>query len=292
VPIARSSTGRRWCHSSTRVGWTSSPPGSAITSTTHSGGFFSINFGCADENVAHQFGIARFVVPRRNHAPVIAASWTPQILPTAVVVAVSPASYLAALTLLTTERPLTNAWAFAAGWFTAVVGIFVVTYAFTSPAPPQTASSANSIVSAVLGIAAIVAAVVIWRKQSASSGEAKQPKWLARMENIKPVAAYGLGFFLPTYGLIPPAAVHLKDLHLSSATAVIAAITFGLVATSGVIIPNVAYSASHSLRARLRRLRDVAVANQMKIAAALLGVIGLSLLASAITTALSLHKMS
>ena len=223
---------------------------------------------------------------------IASSGWAAEILPTALLVAASPASYLAALTLLTTERPLANSWAFAAGWFTAVLGIFLITYAFTSPAPPKAASSANSAVSAVLGIAAIVAAIIIWRKQRASTGEAKQPKWLARMEQIKPIAAFGLGFFLPTYGLIPPAAVHLKDMHVSGSTAAVAAVTFALVATAGVIIPNVLYSASHAIRVRLRGLRDIAVANQMKIAAVLLGVIGLSLLGSAITTALSLHKMS
>jgi len=224
---------------------------------------------------------------------VIAASgWAAQILPTALIVAASPASYLAALTLLTTGRPLANGWAFAAGWFTAVIGIFVVTYAVTSPAPPKAASSTNSAVSAAIGVAAIVAAIIIWRRQNAAGRQPAEPKWLARMEQIRPLASFALGFFLPTYGLIPPAAIHLKDLHPSTATAAVAAITFGLVATLGVIIPLVLYIASDRIRDRLRGLKETAVANQMRIAAVLLGVIGLSLLVSAITTALSLNRMS
>jgi Co/Zn/Cd efflux system component len=224
---------------------------------------------------------------------VIATSgWPAEILPTALLIAASPASYLAALTLLTTERPLANAWAFASGWFIAVFGIFIVTYAITSPSPPKAASGTNSTVSAILGLAAIVASVVIWRKQRAAHGATSQPKWLARMERIRPVASFALGFFLPTYGLIPPAAIHLKDMHVSGTTAWVASITFGLVATLGVILPVVLYSASTSLRDRLRGLRDTAVANQLRIAAVLLAVLGLSLLASAITTILSLHKIS
>ena len=223
--------------------------------------------------------------------PVIATSgWPAQILPTALLIAASPASYLAALTLLTTGRPLANAWAFAAGWFAAVFGIFVVTYAVTSPSPPKAASGTNSAASAILGLAAIVASVVIWRKQRAARGETKEPKWLARMDRIRPFASFALGLFLPTYGLVPPAAIHLKDMHVSSTTAWVASITFALVATLGVIVPAVLYTASTSIRDRLRGLRDTAVANQMKIAAVLLGVIGLSLLASAITTVLSLSR--
>ena len=220
------------------------------------------------------------------------SGWPAEILPTALLIAASPASYLAALTLLTTARPLANAWAFAAGWFIAVFGIFIVTYAITSPAPPQAASGTNSAISALLGLAAIVAAVVIWRKQQAAHGETTQPKWLARMERIRPVASFALGLFLPTYGLIPPAAIHLKDMHVSGTTAWVASIAFGLVATLGVILPVVLYSVSTALRDRLRGLRDTAVANQLRIAAVLLAVIGLSLLASAITTVLSLHKIS
>jgi len=224
---------------------------------------------------------------------VIATSgWPAEILPTALVIAASPASYLAALTLLTTARPLANAWAFAVGWFVAVFGIFIVTYAITSPSPPKAASGTNSAVSGILGLAAIVAAVVIWRKQQAAHGETTQPKWLARMERIRPVASFALGLFLPTYGLIPPAAIHLKDMHVSGTTAWVASIAFGLVATLGVILPVVLYSVSTALRDRLRGLRDTAVANQLRIAAVLLAVIGLSLLASAITTVLSLHKIS
>jgi len=224
---------------------------------------------------------------------VIATSgWPAQILPTALLIAASPASYLAALTLLTTGRPLANAWAFAAGWFAAVLGIFVFTYAITSPAPPKAASATNSAASAVLGLVAIVAAAVIWRKQRAAHGETTQPKWLARMERIGPVASFALGLFLPTYGLVPPAAIHLKDMHVSSTTAWVASITFGLVATLGVVVPVVLYGASTSVRLRLRGLRDTAVANQLKIAAVLLAVVGLSLLISAVTTVLSLHKIS
>jgi hypothetical protein len=224
---------------------------------------------------------------------VIATSgWAGQILPTALLIAASPASYLAALTLLTTGRPLANAWAFAIGWFAAVFGIFVATYAFTSPAPPQAASGTNSAVSAVLGVAAIVGAILVWRKQRAAQGETKQPKWLARMEQIRPAASFALGLFLPTYGLVPPAAIHLKDMHVSGATAWVAAITFALVATLGVIVPAVLYTASTSIRDRLRGLRDTAVANQLKIAAVLLAVVGISLVVSAITTVLSLHKIS
>jgi len=218
--------------------------------------------------------------------------WASQILPTALVIAASPASYLAVLTLLTTERPLVNAWAFSAGWFTAVLGIFVLTYAFTSPAPPQTASSANALLSGVVGVLALIGAVIVWRRQRASTGEPKQPKWLTRMERIKPIAAFGLGFLLPTYGLIPSPAIHLNHMDLSTTTVVVATLTFALVATIGAILPAVLYGASQAMRERMHGLRDRAVANQMKIVAALLVAVGLTLLVSAVTTALSLGSMS
>jgi hypothetical protein len=213
-----------------------------------------------------------------------ASGWAATVLPSALVIAASPVGYLGALTLLTTERPLANAWAFAAGWFGVTIALFTFTYSVTSPDAPKVASNSGSGWHIALGVAAIVGAIFIWRKEARATRDddeaPKQPAWAARMEHVGPLASFGLGLLLPTYALIPPAALRLKDLHVTSSTAVIAAVAFGIVATLGALIPTVLYATRRTVRDRLRAVRDLAMANQMKIGAALLGLIGISLLST------------
>lgn len=206
-----------------------------------------------------------------------------ELIPLALVVALSPVSIIPAILLvLHTEHPRPTGLAFMAGW---LVGIAVFTAVFVQVphvvdgldrGSPSWAPWARI----GIGVLSIVLAVARWLTRHRAS---RSPAVLNRLGRIKPVGAAFVGF-----GLV---AANPKVLVMNAAAGLIIGTSglgvgvwlpiafYTLMAGSTVIIPILAYMiAGDRVDHQLERLRDWMQREHAVLTAAVLAVVGLLLL--------------
>jgi threonine/homoserine/homoserine lactone efflux protein len=207
-----------------------------------------------------------------------------ELIPLALVVALSPLSIIPAVLVLHTPRPRPTGLAFLAGW---LIGLAALTAIFLEVSsllgglgdkPPGWASWLRIVVGAVL----IVFGVYRWltRKKSAHT-----PGWIQRLSKLTPVraaaAAVALTVVNPKVLFICAAAgLAIGTAGLDTATNVWIAIAWYVaVAGSTVAIPILAYAVSGDrLDESLTRLKDWMERQHAALVAAILIVIGLLVL--------------
>ncbi|KUI28653.1 hypothetical protein AU195_00110 [Mycobacterium sp. IS-1496] len=204
-----------------------------------------------------------------------------ELIPLALVIALSPLSIIPAVLMLQTPRPRPTGLAFMAGW---LVGLAALTAIFVAVSgaiggfekPPSWASWLRI----VIGAALIVFGLIRFARRHASS---HQPKWLRSMTTLTPGKAAGAAAVLTV--------VNPKVLFLSVAAGLaigsaglgdavwLAVIYFAVVAGSTVALPILAYAVSGGrLDGPLARLKDWMERNHATLMAAILVVIGLLVL--------------
>lgn len=224
--------------------------------------------------VSHQ---ADCVTPRGNRV-------LTELIPLALVVALSPLSIIPAVLVLHTPRPRPTGLAFLAGW---LIGLAALTAIFLEVSsllgglgdkPPGWASWLRIVVGAAL----IVFGVYRWltRKKSAHT-----PGWIQRLSTLTPIraaaAAVALTVVNPKVLFICAAAgLAIGTAGLDTATNVwIAVAWYVAVAGSTVAIPILAYAVSGDrLDEPLARLKDWMERQHAALVAAILIVIGLLVL--------------
>lgn len=204
-----------------------------------------------------------------------------ELIPLALVIALSPLSIIPAVLMLQTPRPRPTALAFMAGW---LVGLGALTAIFVAVSgalggfdkPPGWASWLRI----VIGTALVVFGVVRFARRESSP---HQPKWLRNLTMLSPgksaATAAALTVANPKVLFICVAA----GLAIGSAGlggAVWAAVVyFAVIAGSTVAAPVLAYAVSGDrLDAALTRLRDWMERNHATLMAVILVVIGLLVL--------------
>jgi hypothetical protein len=116
----------------------------------------------------------------------------------------------------------------------AVAVVTVLVY----PAVPQTstASKTQSAVEVAVGLA--LATWLAWRwRHPKQVGTSSEPAWMARLDGMPPVLAFGLGAFLPTYAVVVAAVSELLSSGLSQAALFLVALGWVLLASVGVASP-------------------------------------------------------
>jgi sulfite exporter TauE/SafE len=207
-----------------------------------------------------------------------------ELIPLALVVALSPLSIIPAVLVLHTPRPRPTGLAFLAGW---LIGLAALTAIFLEVSsllgglgdkPPGWASWLRIVVGAAL----IVFGVYRWltRKKSAHT-----PGWIQRLSTLTPIraaaAAVALTVVNPKVLFICAAAgLAIGTAGLDTATNVwIAVAWYVAVAGSTVAIPILAYAVSGDrLDESLTRLKDWMERQHAALVAAILIVIGLLVL--------------
>ena len=207
-----------------------------------------------------------------------------ELIPLALVVALSPLSIIPAVLVLHTPRPRPTGLAFLAGWLfglAAMTAVFVEVSSLLGglgDKPPGWASWLRIIVGAAL----ILFGVYQWltRKKSAHT-----PKWMQSLSKLTPVragaAAAALTVVNPKVLFICAAAgLAIGTAGLDQATDVWLALAWYVaVASSTVAIPILAYAVSGDrLDAPLTRLKDWMERQHAALVAAILMVIGLLVL--------------
>ncbi len=205
-----------------------------------------------------------------------------ELIPLALVVALSPLSVIPAVLVLHTPRPRPTGLAFLAGW---LVGLFALTAIFVEVADllggldkaPRWAAWLRIVVGAAL----IVFGVFRWLTRHRS---AHTPGWMRSLTSVTParaaVTAAALVVVNPKVLFICAAAgLAVGTAGLGATGAWLAGILFVAVAASSVAIPVLAYMmfADH-LERPLARLRDWLERHNAALVAVILVVIGLMVL--------------
>lgn len=166
-----------------------------------------------------------------------------EVLPFAIGIAISPIPIIAVILILFSERARVNGPAFLLGWVVGIAAVGAVVYFVADAANASSDATASDSVSwgkVVLGILLLGLARRNWANRPAPGQAEAMPKWMATVESISPVKAFGLAIVLSAVNpknlvLILGAAAGLGQLGLSTGDAVVALAVFTLVASSSIV---------------------------------------------------------
>jgi threonine/homoserine/homoserine lactone efflux protein len=204
-----------------------------------------------------------------------------ELVPLALVIALSPLSIIPAVLMLQTPRPLPTGLAFMAGW---LLGLGALTAIFVAVSgalggfekPPSWASWLRIVVGAAL----IVFGVIRFARRHSS---AHQPKWLRNMTTLTPPKAAATAAVLTVANpkvlfICVAAGLAIGSAGLGSAVWA-AVVYFAAIAGASVAVPILAYAVSGGrLDHALARLKDWMERNHATLMAVILVVIGLLVL--------------
>lgn len=205
-----------------------------------------------------------------------------ELIPLALVVAISPLSIIPAVLVLHTPRPKPTGLAYLAGWIfglAALTAIFVEVSSLLGgldKAPPWAAW-----LRIVIGIALLVFGVFRWltRKRSAHS-----PAWMDKITGATPGRAAVIAAVLVVVNpkvlfICAAAGLAIGSAGLGTAGAWISELFYVLVAASSVAIPVLAYVVvGERLDGPLSRLKDWMERHNAALVAAILIIIGVLVL--------------
>ena len=213
-------------------------------------------------------------------------------LPLAVGVALSPVPIIAVVLMLTTRRARVNGPLFVVGW---LAGLAVVGAIVLSVAGPAGASSSGSPaawvswVKVVLGLLLLLVAVRQVRGRPKDGEQASLPKWMASIDDIRPLAACGLAALLAGVNpknllLAVGGAASIAQTGISGGEQAIAYAVFALVGTLGVGIPvGIYFALGPRADKPLVAMKDWMGQNNAVIMSVLCLVIGVKLIGDAIS---------
>ena len=214
-----------------------------------------------------------------------------ELLPLAVVVAISPVPIIATILMLLAPRAGPTSAGFLIGW---VVGIVVASTLFSVLAATAGLggtggpSTTASVVKLVLGVLLLGLAVRQWRHRAPAGEDVPIPKWMAAIDKVTFAKAVGLGFAL--------AAVNPKNLLMCAAAGtavgsggltggqvVVAVALFTVIGASTIAVPVVGYAVMRqSLSRPLDELKIWLEVNNATVMSVLLLVIGVVLIGKGI----------
>ncbi|MGV0714040.1 GAP family protein [Mycolicibacterium sp. XJ662] len=206
-----------------------------------------------------------------------------ELIPLALVVALSPLSIIPAVLVLHTARPRPTGLAFLAGW---VIGIAALTTAFLAVSsllggldrePPGWASWLRIVV----GVALICFGIYRWSMRKKS---AHMPRWMQSLSKLTPARAGGTALALTVVNpkvlfICAAAGLAIGSAGMGRSSVWAAVVWFVVVAASSVVIPILGYAVSGKrLDNALARLKDWMEQQHAVLMAVILVVIGLMVL--------------
>lgn len=164
------------------------------------------------------------------------------LLPLALVIAVSPIPVLAVILMLLTERSTLNASALLAGWALALALIAGGVAALGIGSTESEPGTAVVVAQFALALLLVAGAIRRWGMHRRGEGESSRARWMERLRAVGPVGALALGFGLialnPKDGLLTVVAgARLADADLGGAAALGALAAFVAVSSSTIAAP-------------------------------------------------------
>jgi threonine/homoserine/homoserine lactone efflux protein len=213
------------------------------------------------------------------------ASWgtvLTELIPLALVIALSPLSIIPAVLVLHTPRAKVASLLYLVGWVLALAvltAIFVEVSGLTGnlSSPPKWASYLRIVV----GVALIVFGIIRWVNRNKSP---HMPKWMTQLSNVTPVKAGITGAALAVINpkvlfICAAAGLAIGTAGIGAPAAWLAVAYFVAIAASTVALPVLAYAVSGDrLQEPLNRLKVFMEKHNAALVAAILIVIGLLVL--------------
>ncbi len=206
------------------------------------------------------------------------------LLPLAVGVAISPIPIIGAILMLLGTHARTTSAGFATGWLAGIV-IATTVFVFLGGTFDDSTSTTTAWIKLALGVLLLVVGLRRWR----SRDEQSTPKWMAAIDDMRPVPALGLGFALAAVNpknlmMCIAAGVTIGGASLPTGSNVVLVVVYSLLAATTVLIPVIAYQVSaQRLREPLARLKDWLSVHNAAVMATLIVVIGAVLIGKGIT---------
>jgi threonine/homoserine/homoserine lactone efflux protein len=166
-----------------------------------------------------------------------------EVLPFAVGIAISPVPIIAIILILFSDRAKSNGLSFLAGWVIGLAAVSTVVYLVSDAANAGSDSTTSDSISwgkVVLGVLLLGLARREFAKRPAPGERATLPKWMATVESITPVRAFGLAVLLSVVNpknlvLAVGAAAGLGQLGLDTEDAVVALAVFVAVGSLSIV---------------------------------------------------------
>jgi threonine/homoserine/homoserine lactone efflux protein len=166
-----------------------------------------------------------------------------EVLPFAIGIAISPVPIIAIILILFSERARANGPAFLLGWVIGLAAVSTVVYLVSDAANASSDTTTSDSISwgkVVLGVVLIGLARRNYAKRPRPGEPATLPKWMATVESITPVRAFGLAVLLSVVNpknlaLAVGAAAGLGQRGLDTADAVVALVVFVAVASLSIL---------------------------------------------------------
>jgi len=207
----------------------------------------------------------------------------------AVGIAVSPIPIAAVILMLFSGRARVNSVSFMVAW---VAGIaLVTTVVLLIPgleADDSDPSNTTGWIKLVLAVLFLAVGVHQWRTRPGPDDEVPVPGWMAKIDELKPGASFGLGFLLSALNpknllLAVAAGASIGAVPLTSGETVGAVVVFTVIAAITVTVPVIAYLiAGKRLDPTLDHAKAWLIGNNTAVMAVLIVVFGVSLLGDAI----------
>ncbi len=156
------------------------------------------------------------------------------------VITIEPIPLTAMILLLAAERGILKGLGFVLGWLLTLVLIVAVTVALTGGKPLIPKSSPSTAALAVkLACGAILVFIGYRRRQRMGrpkSDEAKkQPRWMASIDRVNPLAAAGFGFLLQPWVLVTAGVATIVNAKLKTTTEYLLVFVFCLWSTASYL---------------------------------------------------------
>jgi threonine/homoserine/homoserine lactone efflux protein len=215
-----------------------------------------------------------------------------QVLPLAVVAALSPFPIIAVVLMLATPRARTNGPAFLLGWIvgiTAVGTIVLLVSSGVDATDDDGQATWVSLLELALGLLLVALAVKQWRGRPRGDTVAELPKWMESVDHFQPPKAAAMGVLLSAANpknlvLTVAAAAAIAGTGIDAGDEAIALAIFIIVATLGVGTPVVMYFVLGERSAKvLGELKSWMAANNAVIMAVITLVIGVKILGDGIS---------
>lgn len=215
-----------------------------------------------------------------------------QMLPLALVIALSPIPMVAVIAMLFSKHAIGNGLAFLFGWIVGVGGgLFLLTLAASSQdlGSQSEPSTTATVLRLGLGVLLLAGAAVEWRKRPGPDEDPPVPGWMQRVDTMHPGRAFVLAVLLG--GVNPKnllmnvaAAAVLASASLPAADEAVAIVLFTAVASISVAVA-VAYRllAGERGEATLERMRGWLAANNATVMSILFLVLGAKILGDGIS---------
>jgi threonine/homoserine/homoserine lactone efflux protein len=210
----------------------------------------------------------------------------------AVGIALSPLPIITVVLMLTSRKARVNGPLFVLGWLVGlgIVGAIVLALAGAGSAS-QSGSPATwvSWVMIVLGILLLLVAARQFQGRPHGDEQPQMPKWMATIENTRPVTAAGLAVALSAANpknllLAVAGAAAIAQTGIPGGQQAIAYLIFALIGTAGVGIPVIIYFAMGARSEKLLAgLKDWMSAHNAVIMAVLCLIIGVKLIGDGIS---------